>query len=281
MAHTKFLAAAAQMTSGEDVPKNLATCDRLAREAKARGVELLVLPENFAYLGRRERDRVKVAEVLDTEADGPIVAAVCKLARDQEMWIVAGGMPEHLAPPTEGETPTQTHNTCFVLSPAGEIAARYRKIHMFDIDIPGHAQFRESESTKRGNEVVVVETPLARLGLSICYDLRFPELYRELARLDADILMVPAAFTAHTGEAHWHTLLRARAIENQCFVIAAAQAGRHNEVRASWGHSEILDPWGTTLAVLGDETALAIAEIDLGRIAHVRRQLPCHEHRVL
>jgi len=276
----KFRAAAAQLTSTDDVKANLSTCAKLASEAAEAGVRLLVLPENFGFLGRRERDRIAVAESLDTAQHGPIVGAVCDMARDNDMWVVAGGMPEALRD-DDPDVDTRTHNTCFVVSPGGEIATSYRKIHLFDVDIPGHAQIRESDCTKPGNEVVVVETPLARLGLSICYDLRFPELYRELARMDAQLLLVPAAFTAHTGEAHWHTLLRARAIENQCFVVAAAQAGHHNDKRASWGHSEIISPWGDTLAALEQETGLAIAEIDLELIADFRRKLPCHQHRVL
>jgi len=281
MADQRFLAAAAQLTSTEDVAKNLAACSELAAKAAKLGVRLLVFPENFAFLGRRERDRIKVAEALDLDPPGPIVAAVRDMAREHQLWISAGGIPERINDDEGVEETTRTHNTCFVVSPDGEVAAHYRKIHLFDVDIPGHAQIRESDCTKAGNEVVVVETPLATLGLSICYDLRFPELYREQVRLDAQILLVPAAFTAHTGKAHWHTLLRARAIENQCFVIAAAQAGRHNEKRESWGHSEIIDPWGTTLAALDSETDLAVAEIDLGQIADFRRKLPCHQHRVL
>ncbi len=177
MTSGKFLTAAAQLTSTDDVTANLGTCAELARKAAESGVKLLVLPENFAYLGRRERDRISVAEELDTSSPGPIVSAVRDMARQHDMWIAAGGMPEKLAE-DDPDRATRTHNTSFVVSPDGEIAARYRKIHMFDVDIPGHAQIRESESTKAGNEVVVVETPLARLGLSVCYDLRFPELYR-------------------------------------------------------------------------------------------------------
>jgi len=277
---SKFRVAALQLTSTGDVAANLEIVAELTHRASRAGAALAVLPENFGYLGRRERDRVSVAEWLDAPRPGPIVGTVCNLARKHALWIVAGGMPEKL-PSDDPERASRTYNTCFVVSPTGEIAAHYRKIHLFDVDIAGHARIRESESTKPGKEVVVVETPLARLGLSICYDLRFPELYRELARLEAQLLLVPAAFTAHTGEAHWHTLLRARAIENQSFVLGAAQVGRHNEKRESWGRSEIIAPWGDTLVALDDEIDVAIADIDLDLITEFRRELPCHEHRVL
>ncbi len=276
-----FKVAAAQLTSTEDREKNLETCRRLAAEAAERGASLFALPECYGFLPASERNRFAIAEVLDHHQPGPILDATLEMAREHRMWIVGGGIAEVL-PEQEGGEITKTYNTCVVASPSGEIAARYRKIHLFDIDIPGKAQLRESDTTEAGREIVSLTTPLGKLGLTICYDLRFPELYRALAFDDAaEILLVPSAFTAHTGAAHWHTLLRARAIENQCFVVAPAQAGRHNERRQSYGHSLVVDPWGEVLAEKGDGAGLAVAEIDLERLRDVRRRMPCHAHRVL
>jgi predicted amidohydrolase len=272
-----FLAAAAQLTATDDLAANLTTCRRLAGDAAARGVKLLVLPECFAFLGASEGDKLAIAETLDPAHPGPILACLVEIAARHRLWVVAGGLPERL----EGE-PGKAGNTCVVVSPAGELAARYRKIHLFDVAIPGKAEFRESNTTAAGRELVTVDTPLGKLGLSICYDLRFPELYRALTlQHGAEIVVVPAAFTAHTGAAHWHVLLRARAIENQCFVVAAGQVGQHNPKRATYGHSLIVDPWGEVAAELPTGTGLAVAEIDLARLAKVRAEMPCHAHRVL
>jgi deaminated glutathione amidase len=273
-ARGSFIAAAAQLCSSDDVAANLAVCRTLAADAAARGAALLALPECFSFIGKRMGDRLAIAERL--ERPGPIVGAVREIAREHRMWVVAGGMPE------VSSDPSKTFNTCLVVDPAGETRAVYRKIHMFDVKIPGRAELCESASTDAGREVVVADTPLARLGLSICYDVRFPELYRELAvERGAEILLVPSAFTAHTGAAHWHTLLRARAIENQCFVVAPAQHGRHSAARESFGHTIIIDPWGTVLAELPEGDGVAVAEIDLAALARVRTEMPCHGHRVL
>ena len=269
-----FVVAAAQLCAGDDVAANLTVCRRLAAEAAGRGAALLALPECFAFIGRRMGDRLAVAERLDQP--GPILGAVREIAQQHRMWVVAGGMPE---PSPRSET--KTFNTCLVVDPSGEIRAVYRKIHMFDVNIPGRAELMESRSTEGGRDVVVAETPMARLGLSICYDVRFPELYRELAGRGAELLLVPAAFTAHTGAAHWHTLLAARAIENQCFVVAPAQHGKHGPTRESYGHSLVIDPWGTVLAEVSGGDGLAVAEIDLAVLARVRAEMPCHSHRVL
>lgn len=268
-----FVVAAAQMRATDDVTANLAACKALAAQAAERGAALLALPECFAFLGRGLRDRLAVAERLD--GDGPILTAVRDMARRNRLWVVAGGLPEVSA------SPEKTYNTCLVVGPDGESRSVYRKIHMFDVHIPGRAELRESANTAAGDEVVLTDTPMARLGLSICYDVRFPELYRELAARGAEVLFVPAAFTAHTGAAHWHTLLRARAIENQCFVVAPAQHGKHNQARESYGHSIVFDPWGEVLAEVGEGDGLAVAEIDPSVLARVREQMPCHSHRVL
>jgi predicted amidohydrolase len=269
-----FVVAAAQLCSGDDVEANLAVCRGLAAQAAQRGAELFALPECFAFLGRRTGDRLDVAERLDQP--GPILGAVRDMAREHRMWVVAGGMPEPAG------SRSRTYNTCLLVDPSGETRAVYRKIHMFDVQIPGRAELCESASTEAGAEAVVADTPLARLGLSICYDVRFPELYRELAvERGAEVLLVPAAFTAHTGAAHWHTLLRARAIENQCFVVAPAQHGRHSPARESFGHTLVIDPWGSVLAEVTGGDGLAVAEIDLAVLARVREEMPCHDHRVL
>ena len=277
----RFTAASAQMTAGDDLERNLATCRELAAEAANRGAALLGLPENFAFLGRRESDKFAVAERIDEARPGPILETLFGMARDHGLWIVAGGMPERLEADAGGSAPSRVHNTALVIAADGTLRAAYRKMHLFDIAIPGKAEFRESDSTAPGTEPIVADTDLARLGLTICYDLRFPELYRRLAVEGAELLLVPAAFTAHTGAAHWHTLLRARAIENQCYVIAPAQGGRHNERRESFGHAMIIDPWGTILAEVEHGTGLAVAEIDLAELDRVRLEMPCRDHRVL
>jgi len=276
MIDAPYLAAAAQLTSTDDLAANLATCGELAGEAAARGARLLVFPENFAFLGRHDRDKLGVAEPVGGERPGPIVAAVQEMARRHRMWVIGGGLPERIA-----DDPDRTHNTAVVVAPDGALRATYRKLHLFDVAIPGRAEHRESASTAPGADVVTADTPLGRLGVTICYDLRFPELYRRLAGAGAEVLLVPAAFTAFTGAAHWHALLRARAIENQCYLIAAAQTGRHNERRETYGHSLIIDPWGTVLAELTAGTGVITAEIDPARLAETRAQMPCLSHRVL
>lgn len=287
MTGRRFIGAALQMCSTDDLAGNLAICKRLAAKAAQRGASLLVLPENFAFLGRHERDKLAVAEALDPRAPGPILTTLMEIATTHGVWVIAGGMPETLgaeldAAGSDDEAPAKTYNTCVVLRPSGEIATTYRKIHLFDVDIPGAAVLRESASTAAGDAPVVCETPLARIGLSVCYDLRFPELYRELVvQRGAQILMVPAAFTAHTGAAHWHVLLRSRAIENQCYVMAAAQFGRHNDRRASYGHSMIVDPWGTILDERPEGEGLVLGAIDMDLLERTRRQMPCLQHQVL
>jgi predicted amidohydrolase len=281
----RFRAAALQMCAGSDLPANLAVCRQRAAEAADRGAALLALPENFAFLGRDEGDRLAVAEALDHAAPGPILSALADIAVRHGLWVVGGGMPEAIPAEERAADPAlarKTYNTCVVVDPRGTLVAHYRKIHLFDVDLPGRAVLRESRSTAPGRAPVVCATPLARLGLSVCYDLRFPELYRELAvRRGAQVLLVPAAFTVPTGAAHWHLLLRSRAIENQCYVVAPAQTGQHNDKRASYGHTLIVDPWGTILDEIPDGEGLAVADIDLDVIDETRKRMPCHEHQVL
>ncbi len=240
---TSFLAGCVQLTSKSDVGQNLATCARLVAAAAARGAKIVVLPENFAFIGLHEDDKLEIAETLDESAPGPILSALSDMARAAGVWVIAGGMPEQVV----GE-PKKVHNTCVVISDDGHMVATYRKIHLFDIQIPGNAEFMESRTVVPGNRAVAVETPWGRIGLSICYDIRFPELYRMLVSEGARLIVVPAAFTMHTGKDHWHALLRARAIENQVYVLAAAQFGKPNDKRVCYGHSLIVDPWGPVIA---------------------------------
>lgn len=268
-----FLAACIQLTSRADVAENLKDCQQRVRKAAARGAQLAILPENFSFMGLHEDDKQAVAETLGR---GPIQSMLSELARETAIWLVAGGMPER-----SGSGGSRVHNSCLVYNPAGEQVAVYRKIHLFDVQIPGAAEFCESRTVAPGTAPVVVDTPLAPIGLSICYDVRFPELYRDLERRGARIVVVPAAFTLHTGKDHWHALLRARAIENQVYVLAAAQYGRINEKRVCYGHSLVVDPWGTIVAEAPDRAEFVLAEIDLEHQDQVRRELPCLSHRVL
>jgi predicted amidohydrolase len=267
--------AAVQMRSTADLGANLDTCRKLVADAAADGAKLVVLPECFPFLGRGEGDKLAIAETVDGR--GPVMGMLREAATKHGAWIVGGGMPEVVA--GDGK---RTYNTCVVVDPRGEVVARYRKVHLFDVDIPGGATLRESDATARGDERVVVEIAGAKVGLSICYDLRFPELYRELV-LDhgAEVLLVPSAFTAHTGAAHWHVLLRARAIENQAWVVAAAQWGKHNEKRESYGHALIADPWGVVAGERETGDGVVVATLDGATVAKRRTQMPCAKHAVL
>jgi predicted amidohydrolase len=270
-----MLAACVQLTSKNDRAANLTTCARLVADAAARGAKLVLLPENFAFLGSGEAEKLAVAERLDAERPGPILGAVQEMARTNKVWVIGGGMPE------AAELAGKVHNTCVAVDPEGRLAAHYRKIHLFDVNIPNGAVFEESKLVAPGHEAVVVETPWARIGLSICYDVRFPELYRTLVDGGARVLVVPAAFTLHTGKDHWHALLRARAIENQCWVLAAAQYGRHDDKRTTYGHSVIIDPWGIVVAEGGDREGVIVGELDLAYQDKIRRELPALTHRRL
>jgi predicted amidohydrolase len=268
----RMLAAVVQMTSRSDVGANLGTVRALVSEAAARGAKLVALPENFALLGEDERQKLTIAEKVP--GDGPILTAMAALARELAVDLVLGGMPEAISP-------THVHNTSVYLDARGEIRGIYRKIHLFDVAIPDGATYRESASVRAGGEAVCADTAWGKVGLTVCYDLRFPELYRALARDGARILTVPAAFTLHTGRDHWHALLRARAIENLAFVLAPAQYGRHNAKRVTYGHACIVDPWGHVLAEVGDREGLAVAELDFDYQDRLRVELPALEHRKL
>ena len=267
-----LLAGVVQVTSGADLEHNLDRCRALIEDAAEMGAELIVLPENFAFLGEHETAKMAVAEAVP--GDGRILATMRQIARDQEVDLVLGGLPEAVSP-------THVHNTSVYVDARGEIRGIYRKIHLFDVAIPDGATYRESASVKPGDEAVVVDGRFGKVGLSICYDLRFPELYRTLVSDGARILTVPAAFTLHTGRDHWHPLLKARAIENLAFVLAAAQYGRHNPKRVTFGHACIVDPWGHVLAEVGDREGVAVAELDFDYQERLRRELPSLEHRRL
>jgi predicted amidohydrolase len=280
-----FRIAAVQMCSTEDIASNLARAAELVTNAAAAGANLIGLPENFAYLGSGQDHKLSIAETLADPAatpatsppsDGPVLTAMRRLARDTGVWLLLGGFPEKVR-----ENPGKLANTSVLLDPEGAIQARYRKLHLFDVEIPGGHRFCESDAVIPGDRPVVAETPWGGVGLTICYDLRFPELYRDLVQKGARILSVPAAFTRETGKDHWHVLLRARAIENLAYVFAPAQWGFHGGKRASYGHAMVIDPWGVILAECGERDGYALAEVDLAYQETVRSTLPCLSHRRL
>jgi predicted amidohydrolase len=265
--------AVCQMNAGADDPDaNVEHAIRLLHDAADGGADLAALPELFAYFGPPARSR-EIAVAIP----GPLTELLSDVARSRSMWIVGGSIHEA----ADGHV----HNTSTLFDRQGELVARYRKLHLFDVDIPGQAPFRESALISPGTELVTHETDVGRLGLSICYDLRFPELYRGLVALGAEVLAIPSAFTFVTGEAHWEVLLRARAIEDQCFVIAPAQwgtAGGENGDRRCFGTSMVVDPWGRVLArAPADGDAVCFADIDLAELRRVRQNLPALQHRRL
>jgi deaminated glutathione amidase len=272
--------AAVQMCSTEDVSANLAKAGDLVKAAAGAGANLIGLPENFAYLGSDRDHKLSIAESLGPDGvggtDGPVLSAMRRLAAETGAWLLLGGFPEKV----DGQ-PGKLANTSVLLDSTGVIRARYRKMHLFDVEIPGGHRFCESDTVAAGNESVVAATPFGALGLAICYDLRFPELFRVLTEKGAQILAVPAAFTRETGKDHWHVLLRARAIENQCFLFAPAQWGFHGGKRASYGHAMVIDPWGVVLAECGERDSFALAPLDFDYQASVRKTLPCLGHRRL
>ncbi|HVO09929.1 MAG TPA: carbon-nitrogen hydrolase family protein [Vicinamibacteria bacterium] len=263
----RVLAAVVQMTSTAEVERNLATAAELVTRAAERGARLVGLPENFAFL-RAEGQPVPEPQPLD----GAWVRRMAELARRLRITLLLGSLPERV----DGDV--RVRNTSVLLGPDGRALAVYRKIHLFDIDLPGMEHLKESRSVLPGEEVVVADTEAGRLGLSICYDLRFPELYRALARRGARVLCVPSAFTERTGKAHWELLLRARAVENLAYVFAPAQVGQHGGGRASHGQAMIVDPWGVVLAQVPDGEGIAVAELDLARQERLRRELPALSH---
>jgi deaminated glutathione amidase len=270
-----FTAACIQFTAGPDPEPNLAIVADLVRRAREAEADLIMTPEasNFIESGRRRREKAR------PEADDPFLAGMRDLARETGAWLLLGSLvidPAGEPGATEGEE--RLANRSFLIDTHGAIRARYDKIHMFDIDLPGGESYRESNAYRPGNAAVVAEVPWGRIGLSVCYDIRFPNLYRTLAHAGADFLTVPSVFTVATGRAHWHALLRARAIENSTFVFAPAQWGEHAAGRRSYGHSLIVDPWGEILADAGERVGIISARIDPDRTAEVRRMVPSLTH---
>ncbi|WP_025098498.1 carbon-nitrogen hydrolase family protein [Burkholderia sp. A1] len=261
--------AALQMVSTPDVVRNLDEAGRLIAEAATGGAQLVLLPEYFCFMGRRDTDKLAIAEPYQ---DGPIQRFLGDAARHHGVWVIGGTLP--LAAPE----PSRVLNTTLVFDPEGREAARYDKIHLFNFE-KGEESFDEARTIRPGETVQAFEAPFGRVGLSVCYDLRFPELYRRLG--DCALMVVPSAFTYTTGRAHWETLLRARAVENQCYVLAAAQGGTHENGRRTWGHSMLIDPWGEILAVRDEGPGVVAGALDPARIAEVRQSLPAWRHRVL
>ncbi len=261
--------AALQMVSGPDVAANLSTARRLLEQAAAQGARLAALPEYFCLIGQHDRDKLAIAEDLGT---GPMQQMLATAARELGLHVVGGTLP------LKADTPDCVRNSTLVFDPQGQRIARYDKIHLFAFD-NGRESYDEGRVLEAGSEPASFEVDGLRVGLSVCYDLRFPELFRRYAPVD--LLLVPAAFTHTTGQAHWELLLRARAVENQCYVLAPAQGGTHPNGRRTFGHTELIDPWGQVLAVQAEGEGVVIGEVDPARIAQVREQLPALKHRKL
>ncbi len=264
---------AIQMVSGPSVAENLAAAAELLARAAAGGAQLAVLPENFALMGRGESDKVQVREA---EGEGPIQAFLAEQAARHRLWLVGGTIPLRTA-----ADDNRVRAACLLFDDRGRQVARYDKVHLFDVQVVGSAErYAESATIEPGDRYVVADTPFGRLGLAVCYDLRFPEQFRALVEQGMEILALPAAFTAATGKAHWETLLRARAIENQCYVIASAQGGKHANGRETYGDSLIIDPWGEILDRLPEGPGVVLAEFDRERLANIRQQFPVLQHCV-
>jgi predicted amidohydrolase len=265
----EFKAAAAQMRSGMSVEKNVRDAERLIREAAAAGANYVLTPEMTNILCK---DRALLLDSTFGEDGNPTRARFADLARELGIFLHVGSMAVKLGP-------DQVANRGYLIGPDGAVVARYDKIHMFDVDLPGGERYQESALYRPGEEAVVADLPFARIGMSVCYDVRFPNLYHTLATNGAAVLAIPAAFTKTTGEAHWHVLLRARAIETGSFVIAAAQGGHHEDGRDTYGHSMIIDPWGRILAEAGAEPGIIVAAIDPALSADARRRIPALANR--
>jgi deaminated glutathione amidase len=264
----KFRAALVQLRTGCNVIANIDAAARLVREAKSLGADYVQTPEQTSLM---ELDRASLfAHIVEEERD-PALAAFQELARELKIHLHVGSLAVKVSP-------EKAANRAFVIDPAGEIAGRYDKIHMFDVDLANGESYRESNTYRPGESAVVAPLPFCKIGLTICYDVRFPALYRALAEAGADVLTVPAAFTKQTGEAHWHLLLRARAVETGCFVLAAAQGGHHENGRDTFGHSLVVDPWGRVIAEAGIEPGVTVADIDLSLVAEARGRLPALDH---
>ena len=258
-----------QMASGPNVAANLSEAERLIGNAVAQGAKLVALPEYFAIMGLKDTDKVAVREA---EGKGPIQKFLSQMAKQHKIWLIAGSIP------LESSVPNKVRNSCLVYDDKGKMVARYDKIHLFGLDL-GNERYREEKTIEPGDRIVVVQTPFGKIGLSICYDLRFPELYR--AMKEVDIIVVPSAFTETTGRAHWETLVRARAIENLAYVLAPAQGGYHLSGRETHGNSMIVDPWGVVLDRLPRGSGVVVAGINPAYQASLRKSLPALEHRTI
>jgi predicted amidohydrolase len=265
----RFTAACVQLNSGRDIEPNVRAASDLVRRARDAGADLIMTPEVSDMIEPKRALRLEKAR---DEATHPMLAAFRELARETGAHLLLGSIV------LREDQAERLVNRSFLIAPQGQILARYDKIHMFDVDLPGGESYRESAAFRSGAAAVLAPLPWGALGLTVCYDLRFPQLYRALAQGGADFLSIPSAFTVPTGKAHWHVLLRARAIENGCFVFAPAQCGEHAEGRKTYGHSLIVAPWGEILAEAGDETGFIAAEIDTDRIAEARRSVPSLKH---
>lgn len=266
-----FTVACVQTTAGPDVKTNIINASALVRDAHNSGATLIVLPEVTNVI---DMDRSALAEKLSAEADDISLVAFCTLAAELKVWLLVGslGLKHETALNAEGKP--KFANRSFLIGDDGVVRNRYTKIHLFDVDLGADETYQESKSYEPGNETVVADTPWGKLGMTICYDIRFPHLYRKLAQAGAKFLSIPAAFARPSGKAHWHVLMRARAIENGCYVFAAAQCGEHGGGRTTYGHSLIVDPWGEILADGGMETGFVLAEIDTSLVDEARRKIP-------
>jgi len=265
-----YLAAAVQMNSLPDLTKNLAQAEDLIELAVRQGAELICLPENFSFLGDEET-KLAQAETIAQSTEKFLKT----VAQRHQVTLLGGGFP---VPSDIGKV----YNTALLVGPSGEELARYQKVHLFDVNLPDGNTYQESQTVLAGMQLppVYPSKEFGHLGLSVCYDVRFPELYRHLSQMGAEVLIVPAAFTAYTGKDHWQVLLQARAIENTCYVIAPAQTGKHFGIRQSHGHAMIIDPWGIILSDAGNKPGVAIAALSTSRLEQVRRQMPALQHRV-
>lgn len=261
--------AAIQLNTTPHVQQNMADIAHHVAAAAQEGAKLILLPENALFMGAKQQETRALAEPL---GGGQLQQQLAELAGTHHVWLLVGAMPI-----IENNT---IYQTLLVYNAAGEQVAHYHKRHLFNVTLPNADEsYRESDAFSAGDNVVVVNTPVGNVGLAICYDLRFPEHFRQLVEKGAEILVLPAAFTDKTGEAHWEILLRARAIENQCYILAAAQTGKHANGRATWGHSMIIEPWGNVVAELASETGIVVAEIDLAQLHHQRTVFPALQHR--
>jgi nitrilase len=265
------ICAAIQMASGPQVSANLLEAEKLIAEAAKAGAKLVALPENFAIMGMNEFDKVKVGE---HDGTGPIQDFLSNVAKKYGVWVVGGTIPIF------GDNPNKVRAACLVINDQGQRVARYDKVHLFDVSVPDSGEeYRESDSIEAGIDSCVVDTPFGKLGVAVCYDLRFPEFFRPNTRRDLDIIVIPSAFTAKTGAAHWEVLLRARAIENLSYVIAPNQGGFHKNGRQTYGHSMIVDPWGVVLDCYKTGAGFVSGDIDKLRLEKTRASFPVLEHR--